>query len=136
MSGAALLVLLLLHHPVMSLMTPMMSMTGLPRHRLAAAAPSLMVVDDASIVDAVVGTGDTCCSICLVSCPLTDGITPSRIVLRSVDVHQAGHTLCLFATLLRSDPQAGGVPMALASRVGGRVRAQRTRRALLQVYLL
>jgi len=129
--GAALLVLLLLHHPVMNFMTPMMSMTGQPRHGLAAAAPSLIVVDDAAV-----GTRDACCSICLMSCPLTDGITPRRIVLRSVDVHQAGHAPWLLAALLRSAPRVGGGPMALTSRVGGPVRAQRTRRALLQVYLL
>jgi len=139
MTGLAtlLVLLLMLHHPSMGLM-PMTPTAGLSGHGLAAAASSVaMPMGSASRAGSVARTQDAAdCSCCAMTCPLMDGITPHRSALRSPTPHRAGHVAWPPTAAAVVTPTLAYAAHNLVVGVTEHIPAQRTRRAILQVYLL
>jgi hypothetical protein len=141
MTGPAtlLVLLLMLHHPSMGLM-PMTPTAGLSGHGLAAAASSVaMPMGGASgaASSRTMGTqGVSSCSGCAMTCPLMDGITPHRSALRSPTPYRAGHAAWPPTAAAVVTPTLAYAAHNLVVGVTEHIPAQRTRRAILQVYLL
>jgi len=134
-----LALMLMLHHPLMGLM-PMTSAAGLSGQGMGvamAASSSAMPPGGASAAVARAGARDVSdCAACTMTCPLMNMITPDRTALRSPGAQREGrapwpHTVAVWAT----SPSAYAA-RNVAARGAGPIPAQRTRRAILQVYLL
>jgi len=143
MCAVFLLVLLVGHHPLMSLMPdPGMSTPvsgAMSSHVMRSSLPTqgIRVVSTASV--SVTGVDDTtrdgCCLTCRVVCPLVDATTPDRAALLSPTSHpQRGVAPSPLISSL-SVPVAVRAQRALV-RPDGHISDARIRRALLQVYLL
>ncbi len=137
--AALLVVLLALHHPLMGLM-PMTLAAGLPSQGMGAAittSSSAMPLDRAAGVASPAGIQDvSACSGCTMTCPLMNGITPDRTALRSPGAHRGGHTVWPPTATIWATPTSVYAARNLLARSAGSIPDQRTRRAILQVYLL
>jgi len=138
--AALLTLMLLLHHPLMGLapMTPITPMAGLSGHGLPMAASSVaMPMGGASRAAATAGTQDTsACVGCAMTCPLMDGVTPDRSALPSSTSQRAGHAAWPPVAAIRAALPSRGALGDPTTGAAGHTPAQRTRRAILQVYLL
>lgn len=134
MSVAALLVLLLMHHLVMSLM-PMPPAMSLPGPGQASAALMTRLVDAPTAGGALTTPEVASCPSCAMPCPLMEGVTPSRTTLRSVDAHHGSHGHWSLRGLHAIRAVRGVTALGTSGPVW-RVPPQRTRRAALQVYRL
>jgi len=131
-SITALLLLLLLHHPVMSLM-PVAPASGDPGQALGrgSAMPMAPLIGGSETLSAT--TGAARCSDCTMACPLMDGITPHRSFL---SLHRGGQPAEPSSAIVRTVSPAGSSVRVLRAGVVRWTCTQRIRRALLQVYLL
>ncbi len=139
-----LALLLLLHHPLMGLtpMTPATGLSGQGMEPAMAASFSVMppVAVGASAAVAATGvTGTQAISdgaACTMTCPLMNGITPGRPALRSPGAQRDGHAPWPPLAAVGALPTPTDAAHNLAARSAGPIPDQRTRRAILQVYLL
>ncbi len=145
--AAFLALLLLLHHPLMGLM-PMTPATGLSGQGMGpamAASSSVMPPVGASAAVAATGaamgtaTGTQAisdCAACAMTCPLMNGIMPGRPALRSPSAQRDGQAPWPPLAAVGAPSMPPFVARNLAARIAGPIPDQRTRRAILQVYLL
>ena len=138
--AALLTLMLLLHHPLMGL-APMTPMAGLSGHGLPMAASSVAMpmggASRATRAAATAGTQDTSvCAGCAMTCPLMDGVTPDRSALPLSTSQRAGHAAWPPVAAIRATLPSRGTLGDPTTGAAGHTPAQRTRRAILQVYLL
>ncbi len=138
-AGVALLLalMLLLHHPLMGL-TPMTPAAGLFGQGMGAAmaAPSLVAPPVGAAVAVTATQAVFACADCAMTCPLMNGVTPDRLALRSPGTQRAGQTPGSPLAAVGAPPTAIYAAYNRAARSAGPIPDQRTRRAILQVYLL
>ncbi len=139
-----LALLLLLHHPLMGLM-PMAPAAGLLGRGMGpamAASSSVMPPVAVGASAAVAATGATgtqaisACAACAMTCPLMNGITPARHTLRSPGAQRDGQAPWPSTAAVGVPPPPTYAAHNLAARIAEPIPDQRTRRAILQVYLL
>lgn len=131
--------LLLLHHPLMSL-TPMTLMPVPSGHGMSMVmtTPSMVGTSERSAHGTAVA-GDRCaCPACAMTCPLMEGVTPDRPALNppAHSPHPGGQTACISPSAIATNQWSGHRAARLVRRAAGYYPTQRTRRALLGVYLL
>ncbi len=134
-----LALLLLLHHPLMGLM-PMTPAAGLPGRGMGSAmAASSSALSPSGASAAVAATGAqavSACAACAMTCPLMNGITPARPAPRSPGAQRDGHAPWPPLAAVGAPPPPTYAARNPAARIAGSILDQRTRRAILQVYLL
>jgi len=140
--ATVLALMLLLHHPLMGLM-PMTLTAGLPSRGMGPAmAASSSALPLSGVSAAVAATGATGtqaisdCAACTMTCPLMNGITPGRPALRSPGAQRDGPAPRPPLAAVGALPPPTDAARNLAARIAGPIPDQRTRRAILQVYLL
>ncbi len=137
-----LALMLLLHHPLMGLMpmTPATPTAGLPGRgmgpAMAASSSTLLPSGASAAVTATGAQAVSACAACAMTCPLMNGITPGRPALRSPGAERDGHATWPPTASVWATPPSVYAARHLMVRGARPIPDQRTRRAILQVYLL